>query len=363
MGDSLFAETRGYILDRMRRRLAEGSRKMPTEKELAAEVLASYATVRLVMKELEQEGFVRRIRCSGTYLEPQAETLLEEAAWPRLRLFTSPVGGKPDDDYAAWLVEELRREARRAHRRVVHTQVRTHDEFLAGLERSAEPGDAVVYLPPTEAFTMRQLGVLGKYDELPLIVIDCELGNINVGNIATDNRRGGMIAARALLESGCRDLAVLLCEPMLRQSAQRLQGFLEIAELSGLEPAVIDCEVRVEDDRAGLAYAKMLAVLKSGRRPDGVFAISDCGALAAAEAIREFGLEPGRDIALIGFDGLAAGRRNDPPLTSVAQPVGEICREVFRVLQGWKAGNHEQRLLSPVLQPGGTLWKINEKFA
>lgn len=53
-----------------------------------------------------------------------------------------------------------------------------------------------------------------------------------------------MIAARALLESGCRDLAVLLCEPMLRQSAQRLQGFLEIAELSGLEPAVIDCEVR-----------------------------------------------------------------------------------------------------------------------
>lgn len=95
MGDSLFAETRGYILDRMRRRLAEGSRKMPTEKELAAEVLASYATVRLVMKELEQEGFVRRIRGSGTYLEPQAETLLAEAAWPRLRLFTSPVGGKP----------------------------------------------------------------------------------------------------------------------------------------------------------------------------------------------------------------------------------------------------------------------------
>ena len=112
MGDSLFAETRGYILDRMRRRLAEGSRKMPTEKELAAEVLASYATVRLVMKELEQEGFVRRIRGSGTYLEPQAETLLEEAAWPRLRLFTSPVGGKPDDDYAAWLVEELRRAGR-----------------------------------------------------------------------------------------------------------------------------------------------------------------------------------------------------------------------------------------------------------
>ncbi len=360
MSDTLFAETRGFVLGRMRELLAAGIRKMPTEKELATQVLASYATVRLVMKELEDEGFIRRIRGSGTYLELEAETLLEEASWPRLRLFSSPLTGNRETNYADWLVDEIKRQARCARRRVVLTQVRTHDEFLAGLASPAEPGDAVVYLPPTEAFTMRQLGELGRHDELPLIVIDCELGNINVSNIASDNRRGGMLAARALLESGCRNPAVLLCEPMLRQSAQRLQGFREIAELSGIVPETIDCEVGTEDDRDTLSYAKMLAVLRAGKRPDGIFAISDTGALAASRAIRDFGLEPGRDIALVGFDGLPAGR---PQLATIAQPVNEIGREIFRMLGHWKKGRHEQLLLSPEYLPGETLWNVNEKLA
>ena len=355
MSDTLFTETRGFVLGRMRELLAAGIRKMPTERALASEVLASYATVRLVMKELEDEGFIRRIRGSGTYLEPEAETLLEEASWPRLRLFSSPLTGNRETNYADWLVDEIKREARRARRRVVSSQVRTHDEFLAGLASPAEPADAVVYLPPTEAFTMRQLGELGRHDELPLIVIDCELGNINISNITSDNRGGGMLAARALLKGGCRNLAVLLCEPMLRQSSQRLQGFREIAELSGIVPETIDCEVGVEDDRDALSYNKMLAALRAGKRPDGIFAISDTGALAACRAIRDFGLEPGRDIALVGFDGLPAGRRNDPPLATIAQPVEAIGREIFRMLEHWEKGRHEQRLLSPDYRPDKTL--------
>lgn len=363
MSDTLFAETREFVLDRMRKLLASGVRKLPTEKALASEVLASYATVRLVMKELECEGFIRRIRGSGTYLEPNAETLLEEASWPRLRLFSSPLTGNSATNYADWLSDEIKREARNARRRVLHTQVRTHDEFLAGLECSSEPGDAVVYLPPTEAFTMRQLGELGRHDELPLIVIDCELGNINVNNITSDNRGGGMLAARALLEAGCRELTVLLCEPMLRQSTQRLHGFLETAGLFGVVPETVDCEVGVEDDRDALSYAKTLAMLRAGKRPDGIFAISDIGALAACRAIRDFGLEPGRDIALVGFDGLPAGRKNDPPLTTVSQPVEAIAREVFRMLEHWKRGGHDQRLLSPEFHQGATLWNVNEKLA
>lgn len=363
MGDTLFTETRTYILDRMRELLAAGVRKMPTEKALASEVLASYATVRLVMKELESEGFIRRIRGSGTYLEPRAETLLEEASWPRLRLFSSPLTGNREANYADWLVDEIKRQARRARRRVVHSQVRSHDEFLAGLDSPAEPGDAVVYLPPTEAFTMRQLGELGRHDELPFIVIDCELGNINISNITSDNRRGGMLAARALLEGGCRNLAVLLCEPMLRQISQRLLGFRETVELSGIVPDMIDCKVGNEDDRDTLSYNKMLAVLRAGKRPDGVFAISDSGALAACRAIRDFGLEPGRDIALVGFDGLPAGRKNNPPLATIAQPVEAIGREIFQMLEQWRKGHHEQRLLSPDYRPGATLTRQQAMLA
>ena len=58
------------MLKKIAELLAAGEKKLPTERELAEEVVASYATVRLVMKQLETEGIIRRIRGTGAYLEP-----------------------------------------------------------------------------------------------------------------------------------------------------------------------------------------------------------------------------------------------------------------------------------------------------
>ncbi len=355
MAESLFNETRRYLLEKMYGIWREGGRKLPTEKELTKEVLASYGTIRLVMTSLESEGFIRKIRGSGTYLEAGAGKLLEAALRTRLRLFTSPLSGNADTGYADYLVAELTRQAHERQYRVETHQVMTHDEFLAGLSREAESRDPVIYLPPTEAFTMLQLGKLGRFDKLPLVVIDCELGDINVTNITTDNRKGGMLAARALLDNGCRRLALLQCEPNLRQIRQRIQGFTEIAELSGISVDIWDCKVGVNDDRGRAAYRQTCARLRSGRPPDGLFAISDFGALHAMKALREAGLSPGEDIALIGFDGLPAGRKHTPTLGSVAQPVAEIGCEVFALLDAWRPGVHIHKLLAPKLQTGATL--------
>ena len=357
MAETLFEESRRYILGKMRGILREGGRKLPTDRELAGEMFASYATIRLVMGELEREGFIRRIRGSGTYLEPGAAELLERAFLPVVRLFTSPVNGTADNDYAAYLVDELTRQAAGKRFRIEHRQVATHNAFLAELDKEADSRVPVVYLPPTAPFTMQQLGRLGRFDHIPLVVIDCELGNINVNNITTDNRKGGMLAARTLLAGGCRKLALLLCEPPLRQISQRVQGFTEIAELSGAEVEIWDCQVRGDDERTALAHRKTLAALRAGHRPDGIFAVSDSGAVSAAEAIRPSGFELGRDIALIGFDGLPATRTHKPSLGSIAQPVAEIGEEVFSLLGTWQQGTHVQKLLSPRFQSGASVMK------
>ncbi len=363
MAETLFDETRRYVLEKMRHLLQQGARKLPTERELATEVLASYGTIRLVMKSLEQEGFIRKIRGSGTYLEPAAAELLQTASLPRLRLFTSPLTGDTDGNYGDYLVGELVRQAREKQFRVEVKQVTTHDEFLEGLAREAGSRDPVAYLPPTEVFTMRQLGELGKFDKLPLVVIDRELGNITVNNITTDNRKGGMLAARALLDCGCRNLVLLECEPPLRQIQQRMQGFIEIAELGGANVEVWDCGVGGNDDRAEFTRKKVQTCLRAGRRPDGIFAVSDSGAISAADTLRQSGLVPGRDVALIGFDGLPATRKHDPSLCSIAQPVAEISHEVVELLANWRPGTHVQKFFAPKLQPGATLLKQEAMLA
>ena len=52
--ESLFDETRAYVTGRIASLLEAGENKLPTDHELAAEITASYATLRLVMKRRQQ---------------------------------------------------------------------------------------------------------------------------------------------------------------------------------------------------------------------------------------------------------------------------------------------------------------------
>lgn len=352
---TLFAETRNYMLKKIAELLAAGEKKLPTERELAEEVVASYATVRLVMKQLETEGFIRRIRGSGTYLELEAEALLRQSSMRRLWYFRSPDADQPERDYGSWMRGEIRRSAAERNWNLMEEVVFTHDEFLTGLSQRLKPGDAVLYLPPTEPISVRQLGELSRYDSFPLVVLDLEFGDVSIANVTSDNRRGGMLAARQLLKNGSRTPLVLLCEPHLKQLRSRLQGFCEITEIAGITPELLDCGVSVNDDREEFAYRTLLGRLKRGSLPDAVFAISDSGAFGALRAMRECGLEPGRDVGLIGFDGVSAGRKMTPSLATIAQPVAGICRTAFDILEKWVPGRRPQYQLSPEFCPGETL--------
>ena len=355
MSETLFGETREHILSMIREMLAAGKDKLPTEKDLAAQVTASYGTVRLVMKQLAEDGYVRKVAGSGTYLKPAAAELLRREAWQTLWLFSPPYIGHAESDYGAWLVESLKDGALHHGWKVQHLYVRSHDEFIAAMRRTVTPREAVVYLPPTEPFSPRQLGEFAHFEQQPVVIVDMELNNVSLCNIASDNRYGGMVAARQLLASGCRRLLILLCEPYLRNLDARVRGFTETAELYGVKPELVDCHVKPTDNRELLTYRHTMARLRSGAHPDGIFAVSDSGAIGAFRALRELGLTPGQDINLVGFDGLAIGGKLNPPLATVIQPVAEITAAVFDTLRDWRPGLHTQQLLSPSFYAGGSI--------
>ena len=75
-------------------------------------------------------------------------------------------------------------------------------------------------------------------------------------------------------------------------------------------------------------------------------------ALGAMGAIQEKGLAVGRDIAVLGFDGLPWGEHSHPPLTTVYQPVYQISRQITRMLVELIEGSKPdplQVLLQPTL--------------
>ncbi len=354
---SLFEETKAYITARIALLLEAGDNRLPPDRELATEITASYATLRLVMKELEQQGLIRRIRGSGTYLTAKTQTLLQESQRRRLHIYAPFFPEAPEHDYGALLLRTLYSKAETHNWKSELTTVRNHREFIEQLEQEISHTDAVIYLPPTEPFPLEMIGRLARFNSVPLVVLDCELSNLAIDNITSDNRRGGMLAAAHLLASGHRNIALLLCEPRLPQSLARVQGFCDALELAGLHAELIDCHVQAEDPRALFARRALLDRLKRPHDFTAIFAISDAGAFGALQAFEELNLVAGKDISLIGFDGVPAGENLSPRLTTIAQPIEEICRTAISWLDD-PPNSHPQHQLSPLLRPGETVHTI-----
>ena len=62
----LFESAKRYVVGRIAQELGTAERKLPTARRLAELAGCSYGTMRLVMAELEKEGFVRQRQGSGT---------------------------------------------------------------------------------------------------------------------------------------------------------------------------------------------------------------------------------------------------------------------------------------------------------
>ncbi|GAA4194861.1 LacI family DNA-binding transcriptional regulator [Gryllotalpicola kribbensis] len=137
--------------------------------------------------------------------------------------------------------------------------------------------------------------------------------------IAFDNEDGARALARRLGAAGYANAVVLAGPEPLSTSRERTEGFLDGYASTG-HPRDAVAVVHSRFTRDG-GYEAMGAVLESGPRPDVVFAVNDVMAVGAMARLRAAGLEPGRDVAVAGFDDIETLRDVSPGLTTVRLPL------------------------------------------
>ena len=79
---------------------------------------------------------------------------------------------------------------------------------------------------------------------------------------------------------------------------------------------------------------------------------SDTLAIGALHACADRGLEPGRDVGVVGFDDSPAAQVTWPGLTSVRQPLEQVAVDLVRILHtvlGQKPLTDKGRMLQPEL--------------
>ena len=158
--------------------------------------------------------------------------------------------------------------------------------------------------------------------QVPLVGVDVRCPGRRAAYVGSDHADGVRLALAHLHALGHRRIAHVAGAANTVAGSERLRAFRrEIAAL-GLERS--EELLRQGDFSSASGYRETCALLALAERPTAIVAASDLMALAAMQAIRDAGLQPGRDIAVVGFDDLEAAALAYPPLTTIRQDRQEL---------------------------------------
>jgi LacI family transcriptional regulator len=165
---------------------------------------------------------------------------------------------------------------------------------------------------------------------MPVVMIDRDLPQVEVDAVLTDNQLGGVLATRHLIELGHKRIACIAGPSSITPSAERIIGYRRALEEAGLS---YDENLILRGDyhaQSGMQVTQTL--LKMNPRPTALFALNDLMALGALRAAAEANCSVPGDLAVVGYDDLELAQFTNPSLTTIAQPKKEIGTQAVSLL-------------------------------
>lgn len=159
-----------------------------------------------------------------------------------------------------------------------------------------------------------------------------ESGGIGL-TVGCDNQGGGREATRHLLSLGRRNVAFLgHASSHYPEFHDRYRGHVAALKEGGIIPRKRLQFDALTSEEAGAAAAE--ALIASGETFDAILAASDLIAIGAMRALTARGIKVPEDVAVVGFDDIAAASFTNPPLTTVLQDTRAAGRTLVETLLG-----------------------------
>ena len=165
--------------------------------------------------------------------------------------------------------------------------------------------------------------------------------------MSIDYYHGYYIGLHHLIDKGCKNLLVIGL-PENEQIYSFHDDLLTKTSIAECAEAGVELTIKHTSEEA-------FEYLAAHPEIDGIFSHADSCYIKLMKRFKELGRVPGKDIALISFDGVQYGSTLNPSLATIVQPVKEIARTVFDMFETWEPGQHPQHLLYPYFRSGGTL--------
>ena len=158
--------------------------------------------------------------------------------------------------------------------------------------------------------------------------------------IAPDYEKGGLIAARHLIASGCQRIAFLGGLDGRPVTQERMSGYLSAMQEAGMPPLVRTGE-------ATRAFGTTTIAQMKSEEPDldGVICFNDLVALGVLSGCAAQGVTVGRDLRVVGFDDIEECRDSYPPLSSISCGIPEFASRAAAVMADWINDGHPPKLV------------------
>jgi DNA-binding LacI/PurR family transcriptional regulator len=160
----------------------------------------------------------------------------------------------------------------------------------------------------------------------------------DVPYVASDNHQGGVMAARHLIERGCRNFMFIGDDaqgentPVVTEVSKRRIGFFEELNKHGFQNVVnIEYPLGNYMDIPEFVFES----IKDHPMIDGIFAISDAVAADVVKYLESIGRKVPEDVKVIGYDGGRSYLNLGKQVTSISQSPQRIAESLGKIIQSY----------------------------
>lgn len=183
-----------------------------------------------------------------------------------------------------------------------------------------------------------------KYTDIPIVLLSVHMefkkGRHTFSSIGIKDDIASMQATAYLLNQGHKKIGLMLGRKKdlgiekLRKIGYEI-AFCDVGEVPE-EEYILYGEYDIEK-----AYTVAKEFLHEHKDVTAIFATSDIMAMGIAKAGNDIGLEIGKDLSIVGFEGLDIAKYYCPSITTVEQPRQQMCELALDLL--WKLLKGEEK--------------------
>ena len=154
---------------------------------------------------------------------------------------------------------------------------------------------------------------------------------LDVPSVGVDERAAGRLATEHLLELGHVRVGFAAGAEQFSPTRDKAYGRAEALEAAGLDPTPLAAFTAFTVEGGRAAFRRLVDA--PGGPPTGIICSNDLMAIGVIREAEAHGVRVPDDLSVVGFDGIEAAAWNEPPLTTVEQPIRDIAATAVRALR------------------------------